>query len=102
MTIDEHLAAIAATLHALAEAQLRTQTATEGLVRAQTQTQETIGSMATSIGKYVDAADARMKRLEENSTASYAPSPPSTPTARANTNKRAERLPRGRHGLKPG
>lgn len=66
MTIDEHLAAIAATLHALAEAQLRTQTATEGLVRAQTQTQETIGSMATSIGKYVDAADARMKRLEEN------------------------------------
>ena len=66
MTIDDHLAAIAATLHALAEAQLRTQTATEGLVRAQTQTQETIGSMATSIGKYVDAADARMKRLEEN------------------------------------
>jgi hypothetical protein len=66
MTIDEHLAAIAATLHALAEAQLRTQTATEGLVRAQTQTQETIGSMATSIGKYVDAADAGMKRLEEN------------------------------------
>ena len=66
MTIDEHLAAIAATLHALAEAQLRTQTATEGLVRAQTQTQETIGSMATSIGKYVAAADARMKRLEEN------------------------------------
>ena len=66
MTIDEHLAAIAATLHALAEAQLRTQTATEGLVRAQTQTQETIGSMATSIGKYVDAADARMMRLEEN------------------------------------
>ena len=66
MTIDEHLAAFAATLHALAEAQLRTQTATEGLVRAQTQTQETIGSMATSIGKYVDAADARMKRLEEH------------------------------------
>jgi len=66
MTTEEHLGAITVTLQALAEAQLRTQAATEGLVKAQTQTQETIGSMAFSIGKYVDATDAHMKRLEEN------------------------------------
>jgi hypothetical protein len=50
----------------IADAQLPTRTAAEGLVKAQSQTQETIGSLATSIGKYIDAADARMKRLEEN------------------------------------
>jgi hypothetical protein len=66
MTTEAQFAAIATTLQALADAQLRTQAATEGLVQAQTHTQEAIASMATSIGKYVDAADARMKRLEEN------------------------------------
>lgn len=66
MTIEAQFAAITTTLQALAEAQLRTQTATEGLVKAQTQTQEALASMATSIGKYAEAADARMRRLEEN------------------------------------
>ncbi len=66
MTTDEQFAAITTTLQAIAEAQLRTQTATEGLVQAQTRTQQTIATMAESIGKYVEAADARMKRLEEN------------------------------------
>jgi ABC-type transporter Mla subunit MlaD len=66
MTTEERLEAITATVQAIAEAQLRTQTASEGLVKAQTQTQETIASMTASISKYVDAAEARMKRLEEN------------------------------------
>jgi hypothetical protein len=66
MTIEAQFAAITTTLQALAEAQLRTQTATEGLVKAQTQTQEALASMATSIGKSAEAADARMRRLEEN------------------------------------
>jgi len=66
MTIEAQLAAITATLQALAEAQVRTQAATEGLVKAQTHTQEAIADMAASMGKYVDAAEARTKRLEEN------------------------------------
>jgi len=66
MTIEAQFAAITTTLQALAEVQLRTQTATEGLVKAQTQTQEALASMATSIGKSAEAADARMRRLEEN------------------------------------
>jgi hypothetical protein len=66
MTIEAQFAAIAATLQVLAEAQVRTQTATEGLVQAQTHTQEAIAEMAASVGKYVEAADARMTRLEEN------------------------------------
>jgi len=43
-----------------------TQAATAALLRAQAHTQEAIAEMATSIGKYVDAAEARTKRLEEN------------------------------------
>ena len=66
MTIEAQFAAITATLQALAEAQVRTQTATEGLVKAQTHTQEAIAGMAVSIGKYTEAADARMRRVEEN------------------------------------
>jgi hypothetical protein len=66
MTIEAQFAAIAATLQVLAEAQVRTQTATEGLVQAQTHTQEAIAEMVASVGKYVEAADARMTRLEEN------------------------------------
>ena len=66
MTPEAQFAAITAPLQARAEAQVRTQTATEGLVQAQTHTQEAIAGMATSIAKYEEAADARMTRLEEN------------------------------------
>jgi len=66
MTLDERMDAIAATVQAIAEAQLRTQIATEGLVKAQTQTQQTIAGLTESITRYVDASEVRMKRLEEN------------------------------------
>ena len=54
------------TVLAIAQAQLRTQTAMESLTQAQVRTQETISGLAESIGRYIDAADARMRRLEEN------------------------------------
>jgi hypothetical protein len=60
--IESTLQATAETLKALAESHVATQAATAGLVKAQMQTQEAIASMTASIGKYVDAADARMKR----------------------------------------
>jgi hypothetical protein len=66
MTNEQQLAAITAAVLQIAEAQVRTQAATEGLIKAQTQTQETIAGMAASVSKFVDASDARLKRLEEN------------------------------------
>jgi hypothetical protein len=54
------------TVLAMAQAQLRTQSSIESLTQAQTRTQETITGLAESIGRYAGAADARMKRLEEN------------------------------------
>ena len=60
--IETTLLATADTLKALAESHVATQAATASFAQAQ----ETIADMAASIGKYVDAADARMKRLEEN------------------------------------
>jgi ornithine carbamoyltransferase len=59
VNIEEQLTAIASTLQAVVNAQL-------ALTNAQTRTQETIADMAASIGKYMDAAEARTKRLEEN------------------------------------
>jgi ornithine carbamoyltransferase len=59
MSLEEQLTAVATTLQAVVNAQL-------ALTNAQTRTQETIADMAASIGKYVDAAEARTKRLEEN------------------------------------
>lgn len=59
MNIEEQLTAIASTLQAVVNAQL-------AMTNAQTRTQETIADMAASIGKYMDAAEARTKRLEEN------------------------------------
>ena len=64
--IETTLQATAETLKVLAESHVATQAATAALVKAQTQTQEAIAGTAASIGKYVDAADARMKRIEEN------------------------------------
>jgi ornithine carbamoyltransferase len=59
VNIEEQLTAIASTLQAVVNAQL-------AMTNAQTRTQETIADMAASIGKYMDAAEARTKRLEEN------------------------------------
>ena len=64
--IDSTLQATADTLKTIAESQVATQAATASLIKAQAHTQEAIADMAASIGKYVDAAEARTKRLEEN------------------------------------
>ncbi len=45
---------------------LQIQTALKSVIDSQARTNETIGELAASIGHYVDAADARMRRLEEN------------------------------------
>ena len=37
-----------------------------GLIEAQTRTDQTLNTLIVSIDKYVQASDARMKRLEEN------------------------------------
>lgn len=36
------------------------------LIEGQIRTDKSISSLATTVDKYVDAADARMRRLEEN------------------------------------
>jgi hypothetical protein len=46
--------------------QLETQGLLRNLVESQGRTQETISGFSESLGRYVDAADARMKRIEEN------------------------------------
>ena len=70
MTSDERFQQIESTLQATA-AILKSSTESQGaataaLLKAQAHTQETIADMAASIGKYVDAAEARTKRIEEN------------------------------------
>jgi uncharacterized protein involved in exopolysaccharide biosynthesis len=64
--IETTLLATADTLKTLAESHLATQAATASIAQAQARTQTAIADMTTSIGKYVDAAEARMTRLEEN------------------------------------
>jgi len=54
------------TIQAIGESQLRTQAVIEAVARAQTSTQEALAGIAASISRYVDAADARMRRLDEN------------------------------------
>jgi hypothetical protein len=48
------------------ESQLNLQGLQRKLIEAQTKTEQTIESMAASVVKYIDTADARMKRIEEN------------------------------------
>jgi hypothetical protein len=48
------------------EKQLVTQDTLTKLADAQLRTQEAIGHLTITVDKYVDAADARMKRIEEN------------------------------------
>ena len=45
---------------------LEIQHALKTTIDAQTRTNQTIASVAESIARYADAADARMRRLEEN------------------------------------
>jgi ornithine carbamoyltransferase len=59
MTSEERFERIENTLQAAADT-LKT------LAQSQARTQEAITDMAASIGKYVDAAEARTRRLEEN------------------------------------
>jgi ABC-type transporter Mla subunit MlaD len=56
-----------ATMQQETQGQLReTQVLLRALVESQSRTQATISGLVESIGGYVDAADARMKRIEEN------------------------------------
>jgi hypothetical protein len=45
---------------------LEIQEALRAVIQVQANTNERIGSLAESIGQYVDAADARTRRLEDN------------------------------------
>jgi hypothetical protein len=45
---------------------LEIQQALKAVIQVQTNTNERIASLAESIGQYIDAADARARRLEDN------------------------------------
>jgi hypothetical protein len=45
---------------------LEIQQALKAVIQVQTNTNERIASLAESIGQYIDAADARTRRLEDN------------------------------------
>ena len=53
-------------LKAIAEAQLRTEITIGKLVKAQLRTHDLISQLSVTVNRYVDAADARMKRTKEN------------------------------------
>jgi hypothetical protein len=52
------------TVLAIAQSQIRTQTALESLAQMQARTQDTISSLDASIKRYIDAADARVRRFD--------------------------------------
>ena len=64
--IEDTLRDIPATLHAVARSQALTQDATKALSASQTRTTETIADLTATVSRYIDAADARMRRLEDN------------------------------------
>jgi hypothetical protein len=70
MTHEERFERIESDLETLVKGQITWQadikTAMLGLVEAQTATQQSIAILNESISRYVDSADARTKRLEEN------------------------------------
>ncbi len=73
MTAEERFAAIetglqttSQTLRTVAESQALTQTLLKSVAEAQLHTQTMLGEMAQSVTRYVDSADARMKRIEAN------------------------------------
>jgi hypothetical protein len=62
-TLKELAESTAGTLNAVAESHAATQAATVHLAQAESRPQAAIAAMAASIGRYVDAAEARTKRL---------------------------------------
>ena len=64
--IEDTLRDITATLQAVARSQALTQDATKALAASQTRTTETIADLTATVSRYIDAADARMRRLEDN------------------------------------
>jgi len=66
MAPEQRFQLIEETLAKSVTMQQETQSLLRTLVESQARTQETIPSLVKSIDGYVDAADARMKRIEEN------------------------------------
>jgi hypothetical protein len=70
MTHEERFERIESDLETLVKGQITWQqdikTAMAGLIEAQTATQRSMATLNESISRYVDSADARTKRLEEN------------------------------------
>ena len=89
MTTEERLERIETILQSSAESQAAWQQtyrkAMDGLIEAHALSQKNIATLSESISRYIDAADARMRSVEETSPRSSAPSPPNTPTAKPNT-----------------
>ena len=66
MNTDERFERIEATLLALAEAQVRTQTAVAGLTEGLGGLVQTVNGLAQAVNSFASSTDARMKRIEEN------------------------------------
>jgi hypothetical protein len=66
MTPEARFEAIERTLQVVADSMVVTQGLLKTVAESQARTHETVTGMAESISHYVDAADARMKRIEEN------------------------------------
>lgn len=64
--IEDTLCGITGTLQSVALSHATTQDATKALSASQTRTTETIADLTASVSRYIDAADARMRRLEDN------------------------------------
>ncbi|HJZ97729.1 MAG TPA: hypothetical protein VKE70_14565 [Candidatus Solibacter sp.] len=64
--IEEQLAVTVETLNVVAQSQVNLQTAVRAVVDAASATQNTVQQLAEKIDHYVDAADARMRRIEDN------------------------------------
>jgi N-acetylglucosamine kinase-like BadF-type ATPase len=66
MTTEERFERIEGSLEAMAGGWLQIQALLKTLLESQSRNQATLGGLMESIDRYVDAADARMKRIEEN------------------------------------
>jgi hypothetical protein len=66
MTTEERFERIEVALQATAEGLLQNQTLLKTVLEMQSRNQETLSAFMESISDYVDKADVRMKRIEEN------------------------------------
>jgi uncharacterized protein with PIN domain len=66
MTTEERFERIEVALQATSEGLLQTQTLLKTVLEMQSRNQETLSAFMESISDYVDKADVRMKRIEEN------------------------------------